>query len=96
MLREVYPHNENILKIYGLACEQVEKIEELTKERDILKIAFDTCITVKQIEIRDLEQQAKGLMDYANNEANGIVVVWLVSAAEKLLEQAKALKETNE
>jgi hypothetical protein len=34
MLREIYPHNENILKIYGLACEQSEKIAKLEKDLD--------------------------------------------------------------
>jgi hypothetical protein len=34
MLREIYPHNENILKVYGLACEQANKIAELEKDRD--------------------------------------------------------------
>jgi hypothetical protein len=32
MLREIYPNNENILKIYGLACEQGEQVLNLEKE----------------------------------------------------------------
>jgi hypothetical protein len=32
MLREIYPNNENILKIYGLACEQGEQVLKLEKE----------------------------------------------------------------
>jgi hypothetical protein len=36
MLREIYPNNENILKIYGLACEQSEYLEELEGMIDAL------------------------------------------------------------
>lgn len=36
MLREIYPHNDNILKIYGLACEQSEHVEDLEGMIDAL------------------------------------------------------------
>ena len=54
-----------------------KRIAELEKERDI----------------RDLEQQAKGLTDYAKTQEQGMAAVWMISAASKLLEQVKALKE---
>jgi hypothetical protein len=55
----------------------LERIAELDKERAV----------------RDLEQQAKGLTDYAKTQEQGMVAVWIISAASKLLEQAEALKE---
>ena len=47
-------------------------------------------------EANNLEQQAKGLTDYAKNQESGIDAVWIISAASKLLSQAKALKENNQ
>jgi len=31
-LRKVYPHNKEILNIYGLACEQIDYVQELESE----------------------------------------------------------------
>jgi hypothetical protein len=50
----------------------------------------------KERAVRDLEQQAKGLTDYAKTQEQGMVAVWIISAASKLLEQAEALKEQGE
>jgi hypothetical protein len=40
-----------------------------------------------------LEQQAKGLTDYAKEQEQGLNAVWMIAAASKLNEQAKALQE---
>jgi hypothetical protein len=44
-------------------------------------------------DIRDLEQQAKGLTDYAKEQEQGLNAVWMIAAASKLIEQAKELQE---
>ena len=77
------------------------KIAEIEEERDALKAKLkeyvDTYFTCKcrpsEIEAHNLEQQAKGLTDYAKTQEQGIAAVWMISAASKLLNQAKALKE---
>lgn len=70
---------------------------ELEKERDqILKSALDSesnyCDLKDSLPAHNLEQQAKGLTDYAKVQEQGIAAVWMISAASTLLKQAKALK----
>ena len=40
-----------------------------------------------------LKQQAKGLTDYAKEQEQGLNALWMIAAASKLIDQAKALKE---
>ena len=64
----------------GLAnesCEQQRKIAELEKERDT----------------RDLEQQAKGVEDLARESYSGMTAVWMIAYADRLKDEAKALKD---
>ena len=51
-------------------------------------------ITKSELAIRDLEQQAKGLTDYANSQEQGMTAVWMLSAASKLIERAKELEKS--
>jgi hypothetical protein len=43
------------------------RIAELEKERDVLAIALDNCMTVEKMEIHNLEQQAKGISDFVSS-----------------------------
>ena len=43
-----------------------------------------------------LKQQAKGLTDYAKEQEQGLNAVWMIAAASKLINQAKALKGQKE
>ena len=49
-----------------------------------------------ELAIRDLEQQAKGLTDYANSQEQGIAAVWMISAASKLIEKADRLEKPDD
>lgn len=55
----------------------IKRIAELEKEREIFA----------------LEQQAKGLEDYAKNNSSGMNAFWLLAASDKLIVQANKLKE---
>ena len=54
--------------------------------------AQDKCEATLQA--HNLEQQAKGLTDYANSQEQGIAAVWMLSAASKLIERAKELEKS--
>ena len=43
--------------------------------------------------IRDLEQQAKGVEDLARESYQGMTAVWMISYADRLKDEAKALKD---
>jgi hypothetical protein len=73
MLREVYPHNENILKIYGLACEQKEKVAEIKKNYEELRIAALTAVCIisggqAKADLRDAYDKATEYLEAQNNE----------------------------
>ena len=67
-------------------------IAELEKEKAIGVYHF----TVEEYKAHNLEQQAKGLTDYAKEQEQGLNAVWMIAAASKLINQAKALKEQGE
>jgi hypothetical protein len=78
--------------------QEKSRVAELEKERDVLKIALDNCMTVEQMKIRDIEQQAKGVEDAANDYSNNLdaTTVYLADLDDRVIElrnQAKALKE---
>jgi hypothetical protein len=85
-------HYDDLKSIIGkwkeLHTQAINKIAKLEKRLSNAETMGD-----KEQSIRDLEQQAKGLTDYAKNQESGIDAVWIISAASKLLSQAKALKE---
>ena len=66
-------------------------IKALSSTYEICKIISDEVDSI--LEAHNLEQQAKGLTDYAKVQEQGIAAVWMISAASTLLKQAKALKE---
>ena len=69
----------------------VERIAELEKE-----LSYAETMSDKEQAIRDLEQQAKGLIDYAKNtydEKQTSMYVITILEAEHLQLKAKALKE---
>jgi hypothetical protein len=75
------------------ARQQKAKIAELEKERDVAIIAYENCMTGNQIQIRDLEQQAKGVEDLARESYSGMTAVWMIAYADRLKDKAKALKD---
>ena len=93
---------ESYIEIIRLTQDAIKskdkRIAELfEKEREDLRVRLSKAETesCEAKAIRDLEQQAKGLTDYAKTQEQGIAAVWMISAASKLLKQAKAkvLKE---
>jgi hypothetical protein len=89
MLREIYPHNENILKIYGLACEQSEKIAEganKIKELERMHMTDDQKINWSMKDrIQELEKENEWLFDFALGYTNSTFIN----------ESLQALKESN-
>ena len=47
----------------------------------------------KALAIRDLEQQAKGVEDLARESYQGMTAVWMIAYADRLKDEAKALKD---
>jgi hypothetical protein len=74
------------------------RVAELGKERNVLAIALYNCMTVEQMKIRDIEQQAKGVEDCLGIPVvkgdRAVSTMRLNSRVKKLKAQAKSLKET--
>ena len=69
---------DNANQSLGYECATLNrKVAELEKERDT----------------RDLEQQAKGVEDLARESYSGMTAVWMIAYADRLKDEAKALKE---
>ena len=80
-----------------LAEEQNKRIVEL--ESHNLGLTKTLVEIEKDREIRDLEQQAKGLENYANEELSGLAadnIHWMLIRAKDLREQAKQLKDNSQ
>lgn len=95
----------NILQIQAQTLEEeIRKNGELEKERDemkaykavfyemYMKLLFGDNSSKINLEAHNLEQQAKGLTDYAKTQEQGLAAVWIISAASKLLKKASKLK----
>ena len=86
---------------YGLTA-QDKRIAELEKERDEANChayyILDTCtvFSPKKLEAHNLEQQAKGVDDFADAHLMGIALEDSIKYCDSLHCQIKALKEQGE
>ena len=82
--------NKNRGELWDVVVIQAEVIAELEKA---LSTVVSGLFSENELVIRDLEQQAKGLTDYAKEQEQGLNAVWMIAAASKLRNQAKELQE---
>jgi hypothetical protein len=75
--------------VTGVMLDMAEEITELKKEPPAPRGLW---VTSKDLHVWQLEQQAKGVEDYAN-KTGGLPAMWMQSRIDELRNQAKALKE---
>ena len=94
---QIHCLNTDQLQVAELVKNAQKRIAELEQELNNMNHLLDNydfvnCLNGKEHEIRDLEQQAKGIEDYAKESCVGIDGAWMVAKASKLREQAKQSK----
>ena len=72
-------------------AELEDSFDDLERENKLLEDLLRR--ESRRSDVHNLEQQAKGVEDYAKESCVGIDGAWMVAKASKLREQAKQLKE---